>query len=73
MIETVRVYIEAAILVGSAVAFAILAAFAAAAITGDRSFVVATAATVFCLTGAILAFRVWRRVSKTEAPVRPDV
>ena len=73
MIETVRVYVEAALLVGSAAAFAILAAFAAAAITGDRSSVVASAATMFFLTGAVLAFRVWHRVSKTGAPVQPDL
>jgi hypothetical protein len=64
MIETVRLYVEAALLVGIALALAIIAAFAAAAVTGDRLSVMATAGAVFCLTGATLAFRAWRRVSK---------
>jgi hypothetical protein len=71
MIETVRLYIEAAVLVGTTGALAVLAAMAAAAITGDRSSVMATAATVFFLTGAILAFLLRRRVVKFGLPLQP--
>ena len=71
MADTIRLYLDAALAVGIMVAFGAIAGFLAAAITGDRTLVIATTATVFALTGAALTVRLWRLTRKPAAPLDP--
>jgi hypothetical protein len=69
MIGSVRLLIEGTLAVAIMVTLAVISAFVAAAITGDRALVTMTAALVFVLTGVVLAFRLWRM---TKDPILPS-
>jgi hypothetical protein len=71
MLNTVRLYLDAVLAVAIMAALGIISGFAAAAITGDRTSVIATTAAVFFLTGAILVFRLWRTTRKPAIPLDP--
>jgi len=68
MIGSVRLYVEGALAVATMAMLALISGFVAAAITGDRTLVVTTGAVVFILTGAILAFRLWRMGEDSTQP-----
>jgi FtsH-binding integral membrane protein len=72
MIGSVRLFIEGTLAVAIMVTLAVIAAFVAAAITGDRDLVTMTAALVFVLTGVVLAFRLWRMAKEPALPSGPD-
>ena len=65
----VRLYLEAAIALATMATLAAVSGFVAAAITGDRALVMATAGVVFVLTGLVLAFRLWRRLREPALPL----
>jgi hypothetical protein len=69
MIDTIRLYFDATLAVAIMAALGIVAGFAAAAITGDRTLVIATTAVVFVLTGAVLTVRLWRITRKPQLPL----
>ncbi len=66
MLGTVRLYIEGTLAVAIMATLAVISAFAAAAITGDRTLVMATAVLVFFLTGLVLVLRL-RRMARAPA------
>jgi hypothetical protein len=51
---------------------AILAGFAAAAVTGDRTVVILATVAVFVLSGVVLVVRLWRLTRKPVLPVDPN-
>ena len=69
MLGTVRLYIEGTLAVAIMATLAIISGFAVAAITGDRTLVMATAAVVFFLSGLVLAIRLWRMAKEPALPV----
>ena len=72
MLGSVRLFIEAILSVGIMATLAVISAFAAAAITGDRALVMAVGAVVFTLTGVVLAFRLWRMAKEPALPLNLD-
>lgn len=72
MLGTVRLYIEGTLAVAIMAALAIISAFAAAAITGDRTLVMATAVLVFFLTGLVLVIRLRRMARAPALPLDLD-
>ena len=57
--STARLYFEAVIAIMIMLALSVISGFLAAAVTEDRTAVLATMAVVFVATGAILLLRVW--------------
>ena len=57
MLSPIRLYVEGTVAVAIMAMLAIIAGFAAAAITGDRTLVMLTSGVMFLLTGLVLAFR----------------
>jgi hypothetical protein len=72
MLGTVRLYIEGTLAVAIMATLAVISGFGAAAITGDRTLVMATTAVVFVLTGLVLAFRLWRMAKEPALPLDLD-
>lgn len=73
MLDTVRLYVDAALAIAIMATIGVIAGFAAAAITGDRATVIAATGVAFVLTGAILIFRLWRLTRKPAHPIDPGV
>lgn len=71
MLSTVRLFFDATISVALMATFAIIAGFAAAAITSDRTLIVVTACSVFTLAGAVLLVRLWRTTHAPASPAEP--
>jgi hypothetical protein len=71
MPQGLRLYLEATLAVGIMGVFGVVAAFIAAAITGDRVLVIAAAAAAFVLTGAVLTLRLRRMPQKSALPLDP--
>jgi hypothetical protein len=71
MVDNLRLYVEAIVAVGIMGVLSVVAAFVAAAITGDRMLVIAAAAAAFVITGAVLMLRLWRMPQKSVLPLDP--
>jgi uncharacterized membrane protein (UPF0136 family) len=72
MLNTVRLYFDAALAVAIMATFGAIMGFAAGAITGDRTTVITATATGFILTGIVLAVRLWRTTRK-PVPLNPGI
>jgi hypothetical protein len=70
--STVRLFFDAIVAVAFMATFASIAAFAAAAVTSDRTIIVVTAASVFALTGAVLLVRLWRITHGPDSQIGPS-
>jgi hypothetical protein len=57
--STARLYFEAVVAIMIMLALSVISGFLAAAVTDDRTAVLATMAVVFVATGATLLLRVW--------------
>jgi hypothetical protein len=57
--STARLYFEAVVAIMIMLALSVISGFLAAAVTDDRTAVLATMTVVFVATGAILLLRVW--------------
>jgi hypothetical protein len=69
MLSPVRLYVEGTLAVAIMATLAIIAGFAAAAITGDRTLVMLASAVVFLLAGLILAIRLRGLAREPALPV----
>jgi len=72
MPQGLRLYLEATVAVAIMAVLGVVAAFIAAAITGDRTLVIAAAAAAFLISGAVLMVRLWRLPRKAALPLDPD-
>jgi hypothetical protein len=58
--DSARLYLEAIIGVATMAALSFLSGFAAAAVSGDRTVVIAASAVGFLFSGIVLVVRLWR-------------
>jgi hypothetical protein len=72
LMHDLRLYIDAILAIAIMSFLAILGAFAAAAITGDRTLVIMTTIAVFVLSGAVFVVRLWRTTRKPVLPIDPN-
>jgi hypothetical protein len=68
-VSTARLYFEAVVAIMIMLALSVISGFLAAAITDDRTAVLATMVVLFVATGAI---RVWRSESEAGQSDQPD-
>jgi hypothetical protein len=69
---TVRIVMETVVAMAIMATLAAISGFAAGAIGGDWTLVMATAGAVFVLTGLVLAVRLWRMINVPAVPVDLD-
>jgi hypothetical protein len=64
MTDTLRLYLDAVLAIAVMLFLAVVAAFIAAAVTGDRTVVLISAAVAFVLAGAALIVRLWMMIER---------
>ena len=69
---TVRIVMETVVAMAIMATLAAISGFAAGAISGDWTLVMATAGAVFVLTGLVLAVQLWRMINVPAVPVDLD-
>ena len=69
MLNTVQIYMEAAIALALMATIGIITGFIAAAATGDRAISVGACLVMLTVSGTVLAARLWRM---TRAPLLPQ-
>lgn len=73
MSETLRLFVDAALAIAIMGTFSIIAGFAAAALSGDRTAVLITMAVVFVSTGVVLLLRMWLLTPKPMTSTKSDM
>ena len=73
MSETLRLFVDAALAIAIMGTFSIIAGFAAAALSGDRTAILITMAVVFVSTGVVLLLRMWLLTSKPVTSAKSDM
>lgn len=73
MSETLRLFVDAALAIAVMGTFSIIAGFAAAALSGDRTAVLITMAVVFVSTGVGLLLRMWLLTPKPVTSAKSDM
>lgn len=71
MLDTVRLYVDAAVAVAIMATLGVISGLAAAALTSDRSVVIVASVVGFMLTAAVLVVRLWRVRQKPALPLDP--
>jgi hypothetical protein len=73
MVNSIRLYLDAALGVAIMAALGVIAGFVAAGVTGDRTLALTVAGIVFILTGAVLIVRLWRITHQSPVPLDPGI
>ena len=73
MSETLRLFVDAALAIAVMGTFSIIAGFAAAFVSGDRTAVLVTMAVVFVSTGVVLLLRMWLLTPKPVTSAKSDL
>jgi hypothetical protein len=71
MLDTIRLYVDAMIAVAIMLTLGVISGFIAAALTDDRTVILATVVAVFTLTGVALLLRLWLTTPNAVAPRSP--